>query len=100
MEQPIETPTPLELLDFWAVWCGPCRIMEPIITQLEEEYKDKLTIKKLNVDESENQPVMLQHNVLSVPTYVLLKDGEMMGSFIGVQSKATIVAKIEAALNE
>lgn len=94
-----ESKATLELLDFWAVWCGPCRIMEPILNQLEEDYKDKMVIRKLNVDESENQSLMQQYNVMSVPTYIILKNGEAVGSFIGVQPKATLVTKIEAALN-
>ena len=90
----------LELLDFWAVWCGPCKIMEPILNELEEEYKDKLSIRKLNVDEAENQQLVSKHNILSIPTYILLKEGEVVGTFIGTQPKAAIAEKIDSLLNE
>jgi thioredoxin 1 len=88
----------VELLDFWAPWCGPCKIMDPILYEIEEDYKDKLAIRKLNVDEEANQPLMATYNVLSVPTYILLRGDEVLASFIGAQHKATITDKIDSAL--
>jgi thioredoxin 1 len=93
-----KTQPSLELLDFWAVWCGPCKIMEPILEEIEQEFGDKLTITKLNVDEEPNQPLVSKYNVLSIPTYVLLKDGEVIETFIGVQPKALIANKITTTL--
>ena len=90
----------LELLDFWAVWCGPCKIMEPILTELESEYKDKLTIRKLNVDEDENQALVAKYHILSIPTYIILKDGEVAETFVGVQPKPVITSKLNSLLGE
>jgi thioredoxin 1 len=91
------TPT-VELLDFWAEWCGPCKIMEPVIHELEAEYKGQLVIKPINVDEAENQSLMEQYHILSVPTYILLKDGEVKDHFLGVQPKDVVAKKIQALL--
>lgn len=87
-----------ELIDFWAVWCGPCKVMEPILEELETEYKDKVTITKLNVDEDQNQDMVQKYNVMSIPTYLFVKDGEVIDQAVGAQSKATMVKKIEAIL--
>src|SRR6266545_10903 len=90
-----ETKPSLELYDFWAVWCGPCKIMDPILHEIEQEYKDKLTITKYNVDEEQNQQLVQQHNVMSIPTYILMKDGQIAATFIGTQAKATLTSKID-----
>ena len=93
-----EKTSKLELFDFWAVWCGPCKIMDPILHEIEEEYKDKIAIKKYNVDEEQNQQLVQQYNVMSIPTYLLMKDGQVVATFIGTQPKATITNKIDELL--
>lgn len=98
MTEETTTDPTLELLDYWAPWCGPCKIMDPILHEIEEEYNEKLAIRKVNVDEEENQPLMATYNVLSVPTYVLKRGDEVLASFIGAQHKATITDKIDSAL--
>jgi thioredoxin 1 len=88
----------VELLDFWAVWCGPCKIMEPILQEIETEYTDKLIIKKLNVDDEINNDLVSKYQVMSIPTYILLVNGEVEGSFIGATPKEMMIKKIDEAL--
>lgn len=76
------------LLDFWASWCGPCRMVSPIIDELAEETTDK-KVGKINVDE---QPELAQaFGVMSIPTLVVMKDGEVVGQSVGVKSKEAIL---------
>ncbi len=89
---------PIELLDFWAVWCGPCKIMEPIMDEIEKEYANKVTIRKINVDEEEHQQLVQQYNIMSIPTYILKNKGEVVDHFVGAQSKPTITNKIDGLL--
>lgn len=74
------------LVDFWAVWCGPCKLAEPVLDQLSEEYKGKVIIAKLNVDE--NPKMTERFGIMSIPTTVLLKDGKEVGRQIGFGGKA------------
>ncbi|MGD8744276.1 MAG: thioredoxin [Candidatus Woesebacteria bacterium] len=73
------------LVDFWASWCGPCRMAEPVLEELSEEYKDKVLIAKLNVDE--NQETAQKYQVMSIPTTILFKKGEEVGRQIGFAGK-------------
>ena len=73
------------LVDFWAPWCGPCRLAEPIIDELSEEYKGKVKIGKLNVDESQEYPA--KFGVMSIPTVILFKDGKEVERKIGFGGK-------------
>lgn len=78
-----------KLLDFWAPWCGPCRLMDPILNELEKELGEKITIEKINVDE---QPeISSRYGVMSIPTYVVEKDGKEVGRKIGVTAKTDLV---------
>jgi thioredoxin 1 len=88
----------VELLDFWAVWCGPCKIMDPILHEIESEYVGKLTINKLNVDDEVNNDLVAKYQVMSIPTYILLVNGEVEGSFIGVTPKEMMKKQIDEAL--
>ncbi|MEK7138390.1 MAG: thioredoxin [Patescibacteria group bacterium] len=73
------------LVDYFALWCGPCKIAEPVLEELSEEYKDKVLMAKLNVDESPN--ISMKYSVLSIPTTVLFKDGQEIGRQIGFAGK-------------
>ncbi|MFV1917168.1 MAG: thioredoxin [Patescibacteria group bacterium] len=73
------------LVDFWAAWCGPCKMAEPILDGLSDEYKDKVTIAKLNVDE--NPQNTQKYGVMSIPTTVLFKEGKEIGRQIGFAGK-------------
>ena|SRR3990167_2269277 len=88
-----------ELIDFWAVWCGPCKVMEPILEEIETEFKDKVKITKLNVDEEANQAMVQKYNVMSIPTYIFLKDGQVVDQAVGAQSKEEMTKKLNAIVD-
>lgn len=79
----------MKLLDFWAPWCAPCKMMEPIVEELEKELAGKIEIEKINVDE--DSPKASEYGVMSIPTYIVLKDGKEVGRKIGVTSKEDLL---------
>jgi thioredoxin 1 len=83
------------LVDFWAPWCGPCRMVSPILEEINSE-RDDLRVVKLNVDD--NQVTAVRYEVLSIPTMILFKNGELVKKVIGAQPKARIEAELEPAL--
>lgn len=83
----------LKLLDFWASWCHPCRIMNPIIEELEKELVGKAEIEKINVDE--NGAKAQEYGVMSIPTYIVLKDDKEVGRKIGVTSKQDLLKLLQ-----
>lgn len=84
------------LVDFWAVWCGPCRQITPIVEELAVEFKDKVKIGKLDVDS--NQDTSIKYGVRSIPTLLLFKNGQLKDQIIGVVPKSHIVQKINSVL--
>lgn len=76
----------LVLVDFWAPWCAPCRMVGPIVEEISEEYGDKVVVSKVNVDE--NQDLAAKYGVQSIPTILLFKDGEKVDSVIGARPKS------------
>ena len=76
------------LIDFWASWCGPCKMMSPVVDQIAEELKDNVKVCKINIDEEQNLAV--KYNVMSIPTFVVIKAGKEIGRTIGVQDKEEI----------
>lgn len=80
------------LIDFWASWCGPCRMLSPTISEIAEEYKDKVKVGKVNVDDEEELAAMF--GVSSIPLLVVMKDGKVVNSAVGVRPKAQIVKMI------
>ena len=90
------TKDQVTVVDFWAEWCGPCRMITPLIEQLSEEYKGDAVVGKLNVDN--NPEIAQKFGVRSIPTIIFLKNGEIVDKQVGVTSKAALAAKIDAAL--
>lgn len=85
------------LVDFWAEWCMPCQMVGPIVEELAEEYKDKLKVGKVNVDE--NAKVPASFSVMSIPTLMIFKDGKPHKTMVGVQSKDALKAAIDEVTN-
>ncbi len=84
------------LVDFWAPWCGPCRMMNPIVEELSSEYAGTLKVAKMNVEENRQIPGML--GVMSIPTFALFKGGKPVKAFAGAQPKQAMKEQIDAAL--
>jgi len=84
------------LIDFWAVWCGPCKLIAPIVEELATEYDGKVKIGKLDVDS--NQQTAIKFGVRSIPTLLLFKDGKLKDTIIGAVPKGKVVEKLIAAL--
>ncbi|HTG54152.1 MAG TPA: thioredoxin [Gemmatimonadaceae bacterium] len=96
-ETEIEKHDGLALVDFWATWCGPCRMVQPIVEQLAAEYAGKAKVAKLNVDE--NVRTTTRYNVRSIPAILFFKGGKVVDSVIGAVPKGTIESKIQQHLN-
>ena len=85
------------LVDFWAEWCGPCRIMTPILDELAPVYRGQLKVGKLNVDENENAPT--KFGVMNIPTMIVFKNGKEAERIVGAMSKADLQKKIDKVLS-
>lgn len=85
------------LVDFWAPWCGPCKAMNPVMEELETAYEGKVKIVKMNVDENTEAPG--KFNVMSIPTFIIFKGGEVFTQFIGARSKGDMVKELDSAIN-
>ena len=91
----LESEKPV-LVDFWAPWCGPCRMVAPVVEEIAQEQGDALKVVKLNIDE--NQQTAVKFNVMSIPTLMLFKHGEVAKTVIGAYPKRKIEEELEPAL--
>ncbi|MEZ4722722.1 MAG: thioredoxin [Flavobacteriales bacterium] len=94
-EQALKSDKPV-MVDFWAEWCGPCRMVGPIVEEVANEYGDKAVVGKLNVDNNPN--VAMKYGIRSIPTILFLKNGEVVDRQVGAVPKAALVKKLEAHL--
>ena len=85
------------LVDFWAVWCGPCQVQGPIIKDIAKEMEGKAVVGEFNVDE--NPQMAQKYNVMSIPTLMIFKGGTVVRQFIGVQSKETLLGELNRLIN-
>ena len=84
------------LVDYWAEWCGPCKMIAPILDEVSAAYRDKLQIAKMNVDE--NQQIPAKFGIRGIPTLMLFKDGQLAATKVGAMSKAQLTAFIDQQL--
>lgn len=84
------------LVDFWAPWCTPCKIVGPIVEELAKEYTGKMTVGKMNVDENQTAE---QFGIMSIPTLLIFKNGQPVESIVGAQSREAIKQKMESVLS-
>src|SRR3990167_10358656 len=85
------------LVDFWAVWCGPCQIQGPIVDDVAKTLGDKVVVGKLNVDE--NPQYAQKYGIMSIPTLMVFKNGTVVKQFIGVQSKEILLGELNKLIN-
>ncbi|NUN99562.1 MAG: thioredoxin [Saprospiraceae bacterium] len=86
----------VKVIDFWAEWCGPCRVIGPIIEELSDEYDGKVVVGKVNVDE--NPEISMKFGIRSIPTVLIMKNGQVVEKQVGLTSKQVLSQKIEAHL--
>ena len=87
------------LVDFWAPWCMPCKMMAPVLDELAQDMAGKVKIVKLNTEEAENQDLAIEYAIQSIPNMKLFKNGKVVGEFIGLRNKEALKGDLEAFLN-
>ncbi|MBQ6761762.1 MAG: thioredoxin [Bacteroidales bacterium] len=86
----------LVIVDFWATWCGPCRMLSPLLDEVEEEMADKVTVVKVNVDDADE--IAMRYRIMNIPTLLFFKNGQLVDKTVGAMPKNVLVDKINANL--
>ena len=86
----------LVIVDFWATWCGPCRMLSPLLDEVEEEMTDRIEVVKVNVDDADE--IAMRYRIMSIPTLIFFKNGQMVDRTVGAMPKSMLVDKINANL--
>ena len=95
-EEVLKAQTPV-LVDLWAAWCGPCRMIGPVVEELSDQYAGKVKMGKLNVDD--HPQVAAQYGIMNIPTLLLFKDGKEVDRIVGVVPKEELARRVESVLN-
>ena len=94
-EEVLKSDKPV-ILDYWAEWCGPCRMIAPILDEIADEYADRITVAKINIDENQETPQ--KYAVRGIPTLMIFKEGNIAGTKVGAVSKSQLSAFIDSTL--
>ena len=86
----------LVIVDFWATWCGPCRMLSPLLDEVEEEMADKITVVKVNVDDADE--IAMKYRIMNIPTLLFFKNGQIVDKTVGAMPKPALVERINANL--
>ena len=86
----------LVIVDFWATWCGPCRMLSPLLDEVEEEMADKISVVKVNVDDADE--IAMRYRIMNIPTLLFFKNGQLVDKTVGAMPKNVLVDKINANL--
>ena len=86
----------LVVVDFWATWCGPCRMLSPLLDEVEEEMADKISVVKVNVDDADE--IAMKYRIMNIPTLLFFKGGQLVDKTVGAMPKNVLVDKINANL--
>lgn len=86
------------LVDFWAPWCGPCRMMAPVLDELSDDMGDKLKVVKVDVEDADNQGLAMQYQIQSIPNMKLFKNGQVVHEFVGFRPKDALVNELNSSL--
>ena len=93
-EEVVSSDKPV-LLDFWAPWCGPCKMMTPVLDEISEEYSGQIKFCKVNIEEVQMSDIPDDFSISAIPTLMIVKDGEVVGKEVGLKSKEAIQSMIE-----